>query len=356
MLDFASGYGRLTRLLVHEHLADEVTVSDILEGGMEFQAEQFGVRTILSTTNPENFTAPGKYDLIFVASLFTHLPASTFTAWLRRLAALLTPAGLLIFTVHDDSLAPETFEGGIRFESRSESRVLDVNDYGSTWVTEGYVREQVAAIDPSFALTGACIRMPRALAEWQDVYVISPSPIENATQRRVPTGFVDRLEVRDAGVYLRGWATGITEKADRVDVRLGDAVVATTDEFGPRSDVATFVGVDTATDSSWHLTIPHSAIRSFRYEVVTVSTFTREGEERILFLGTLDSLVSYSQREKVRELEQRLAVQLQELASLRHDFAVVAHQRAEREAEIAAMKQSRFWKARDAWFAVKAKF
>ncbi|HEV7242740.1 MAG TPA: class I SAM-dependent methyltransferase [Thermoanaerobaculia bacterium] len=352
MLDFASGYGRLTRLLVHEHLADEVTVSDILEGGMEFQAEQFGVRTILSTTNPENFVAPGKYDLIFVASLFTHLPASTFTAWLRRLAALLTPAGLLVFTVHDDSLAPETFAGGIRFESRSESRVLDVNDYGSTWVTEGYVREQVAAIDVGFA----CIRMPRALAEWQDVYVISPSPIENATQRRVPTGFVDRLEIREAGVYLRGWATGITEKADRVDVRLGDAVVATTDEFGPRRDVATFVGVDTATDSSWHLTIPHSAIRSFRYEVVTVSTFTREGEERILFLGTLDSLVSYSQREEVRELEQRLAVQSQELASVRHEFAVAAHQRAEREAEIAAMKQSRFWKARDAWFAVKAKF
>ena len=33
MLDFASGYGRLTRLLVHEHLADEITVADILEGG-----------------------------------------------------------------------------------------------------------------------------------------------------------------------------------------------------------------------------------------------------------------------------------------------------------------------------------
>ena len=352
MLDFASGYGRLTRLLVHEHLADEVTVSDILEGGMEFQAEQFGVRTILSTTNPENFAAPEKYDLIFVASLFTHLPASTFTAWLRRLAELLTPAGLLVFTVHDESLAPEAFDDGIRFESRSESRVLDVNDYGSTWVTEAYVREQVAAIDPAFA----CIRMPRALAEWQDVYVISPSPIENAAPRRVPRGFVDQLEIRDAGVYLRGWATGVTEKADRVDVRLGDIVVATTDEFGPRADVASFVGVETATDSSWHLTIPHSAIRSFRYEVVTVSTFTREGEERILFLGTLDSLIGYSEREKARHLEQRLAMQSQELASIRHDLAVVAHQRAELQAEIAAMRQSRFWKMRDAWFAVKSKF
>ena len=45
-----------------------------------------------------------------------------------------------------------------------------------------------------------------------------------------------------------------------------------------------------------------------------------------------------------------------QLASVRHDLAVALHQRAGREAEIAAMKQSRFWKARDAWFALKAKF
>src|SRR5690349_20106593 len=91
MLDFASGYGRLTRLLVHEHLADAVTVSDILEGGMAFQAEQFGVKTILSKTDPAQLDIDEKYDLIFVASLFTHLPATTFTSWLRKLAGLLEP-------------------------------------------------------------------------------------------------------------------------------------------------------------------------------------------------------------------------------------------------------------------------
>ena len=55
-------------------------------------------------------------------------------------------------------------------------------------------------------------------------------------------------------------------------------------------------------------------------------------------------------------LEQAIGVQSQELASVRHHLAVVGHQRAEREAEIAAMKQSRFWKAREQWFALKAKF
>jgi SAM-dependent methyltransferase len=348
MLDFASGYGRLTRFLVHEQLADEITVSDILEGGMEFQAAQFGVRTILSKTDPAQFTTPERYDLIFVASLFTHLPPATFTPWLRRLADLLTPGGLLIFTVHDESISPHTFEGGISFESRSESRVLDVDDYGSTWVTEAYVREQVPA-------GWACVRMPRALAEWQDVYVISPTPIENAPPRRVPKGFVDQFFVDAEGVRVQGWATAVFERADRVELRLDDTVVATTRDFAARPDVAAWVGVETATDSGFELVIPHASIRSFRYEVATVSAFTREGEERILFLGTLDSLNGHVAREKARALEQQLAVQSQELSSVRHDLGVVAHQRAELAAQIEAMRQSRFWKAREAWFSVKRK-
>lgn len=349
MLDFASGYGRLTRFLVHERLAEEVTVSDILEGGMEFQREQFGVRTVLSATVPENFVAPEQYDLIFVASLFTHLPPATFTRWLRRLTELLTPAGLLIFTVHDESISPEPFEGGLKFESRSESRVLDVDDYGSTWVTEGYVREQVAAVGPGLA----CIRMPRALAEWQDVYVVSPSPIEDAPPRRVPKGFVDRFEITDDGVRLHGWATAVYARADRVDVVLDGEVVATTRDFAPRPDVAAWVGVDTATDSGFEIVIPHERIRSFRYQVVTISAFTPDGEERILYLGTLDSLNGHAAREKARTLEQHAATQAAELASVRHDLAVVDHRRGELAAEIDAMRQSRFWKARERWFALK---
>ncbi len=353
MLDFASGYGRLTRLLVHEKLAGEVTVSDILEGGMQFQAEQFGVRTILSATQPENFVASERYDLIFVASLFTHLPAVTFTPWLRRLADLLTPDGLLIFTVHDVSLAPEPFEGGIRFDSSSESRVLDVNDYGSTWVTEEFVRAQVSTLSRSNASEFACIRMPRALAEWQDVYVISPSPIPDASPRRVPRGFIDVFEVTSIGVRVEGWATAVEERADRVEFRVDDEVVAITREFAPRPDVASAIGTPSATDSGWELAIPHDAIRSFRYQVVTISAFSRAGEECILFLGTLESRDGQTAREIANAQQHELAVQSAELATLRHELSVQTHQRAEAETQLAAMRESRFWKARERWFSLK---
>ncbi len=350
MLDFASGYGRLTRFLVHEHIADEVTVADILEGGMQFQAEQFGVKTILSTTLPQDLAIAERYDLIFVASLFTHLPAATFTPWLRRLAEMLTDDGLLIFSVHDETLAPEKFEG-IHFVSTSESRVLDLADYGSTWVTEDYVRDQVASIGAGFA----CVRLHRALADWQDVYVISPAPIPHAPPRRTPKGFVDSFVVTPDALRVGGWASAVVEKADRVELRLDDDVVATTRDLGPRPDVAAYLGVQTGLESGWELVIPHASIRSLRYQVVTLSAFSREGHERILYLGTFEGLVGQVSRERARDLEHRLAVRGTEIEALSEQLAVVQHQRETLEQQIAAMKQSRFWKARDQWFALKRK-
>jgi SAM-dependent methyltransferase len=351
MLDFASGYGRLTRFLVHEKLADAITVSDILEGGMEFQREQFGVRTILSTTMPHDFAAPERYDLIFVASLFTHLPAATFTAWLGKLAELLTPAGLLVFSVHDQSIAPVAVDG-IAFHSYSESRVLDGEEYGSTWVTEDYVREQIAAIDPSYA----CVRLPRAIAEWQDVYVVSPAALPDAHPRRTPKGFLDDFAITDEGVQFSGWATSVTERADRVEVRLGDRIVATTRTFEPRPDVAAFVGVETATDSGWRLTVPHSAIRSHHFEIATISAFTKENLERILFLGPIESAGVTVANERAKDLEQQLAIRGNEMNALRERLSASEQHAIALEQLIEAMKASRFWKAREKWFAIKGAF
>jgi len=351
MLDFASGYGRLTRLLVHEKLADEVTVSDILEGGMEFQAQQFGVRTILSTTLPENFAAPEKYDLIFVASLFTHLPPPTFLSWLRRLTELLEPEGLLIFSVHDESIAPEAVDG-ILFATNSESRVLDTSEYGSTWVSESYVREQVAAIDPSFA----CVRLPRALADWQDVYVVSPAPIANPLPRRRPRGFVERFDVLENGVRISGWATVGEEKPDRIRIALDDDVIATTREFFARPDVAEWLGIDPSSPTGWEIVIPHAGIRSYRYQVATVSAFSREGTERIFFLGTMDSLNSQVARDWRNELERKLDTRTREIDALEERLSAADVDRAALRQLIALMKESKFWKAREQWLAIKRKF
>jgi SAM-dependent methyltransferase len=347
MLDFASGYGRLTRFLVHESLADQIVVSDILDGGMAFQSEEFGVRTLPSTTLPDDFVCDERFDLIFVASLFTHLPPSTFTLWLHRLASMLEPEGLLIFSVHDESIAPRHVDG-ILFDPSSESRVLGVEEYGSTWVTEAYVREQVESIDARFA----CFRMPRALSDWQDVYVLSPAPILNPTPRPVPKGVVERCDAMAEGLHLLGWAFVLGSSLDRVELRMDDEVVGIARDFSARSDTAAFLGLEGEVDCCWEIVVPYERIRSFRYRVATISAFAGD-VERILFLGTIDSLRGQAETLRADQREKELAARGLEMEALGERLRVTEQARGALEQQIAAMRQSRFWRARDRWFAFK---
>ena len=227
--------------------------------------------------------------------------------------------------------------------------MLDLEEYGSTYVTEGYVREQVALLGEHFA----CVRLPRALADWQDVYVVSPSPIAEPKPRRTPKGFVDHFAVDDAGVRVSGWATLVDEQAERVELRLDDELAGIATRFASRPDVAAWLGAESATEAGWEIVVPHAAVRSFRYQVATVSAFSRENEERILFHGTIDSLNGHVAREKVKDLQHQLAVRSQEIAQLSERVDATEIQRRLLEQQIAAMKQSRFWKARDQWFAIK---
>src|SRR6185436_4705382 len=111
--------------------------------------------------HPRDFACGARFDVIFAASLFTHLPRETFGAWLHRLRSLLTPRGVLIFTTH----SVETFEWStgvppvgedFEFAARVYSRFLDANDYGNTFVKEAALRE--------IAGEHALLHLPRGLS------------------------------------------------------------------------------------------------------------------------------------------------------------------------------------------------
>jgi hypothetical protein len=140
-----------------------------------------------------------------------------------------------------------------------------------------------------------------------------------------------------------------------VEIRIEDEVVATTREFAPRPDVAAFLGAESAAQSAWSCTVPYAAVKSYRYQVATISAFSSDGNERILFLGTLDSLFGTVMQARAQALTQQVAQRQNEVVDLRERLAVAEHQRNELEQQIAAMEQSRFWKAREQWFAVKRK-
>ncbi|MBS3745086.1 MAG: class I SAM-dependent methyltransferase [Wenzhouxiangellaceae bacterium] len=149
VLEFASGYGRFTRHLARA-LPGRVTCSDVLPGSTEFVREQFGVEAFESCFDPATLEFPERYDLVFVLSLFTHLPVPVWDAWLRALGGALKPGGVLLFSVHSEALAREELgvklnDEGYCYLPHSESPSLDPEHYGTTLTTRRLVEDRVRA-------------------------------------------------------------------------------------------------------------------------------------------------------------------------------------------------------------------
>jgi len=161
-LEFASGFGRFTRHLAHA-LPGRVTCSDVLPGSVDFAREQFGVEAFESSFDPDEIRFPARYDVVFVLSLFTHLPVPAWNAWLRALGGAVAPGGVLLFSVHSEELAREELgvtlnDEGYCFLPHSESPTLDPEKYGTTLTTRQLVIDQVRAAlgtEPSLFQPGA---------------------------------------------------------------------------------------------------------------------------------------------------------------------------------------------------------
>jgi SAM-dependent methyltransferase len=146
VLEFASGFGRFTRHLV-KVLPGRVTCSDVLPGSVDFVRDELGAEGFYSSHEPEALRFPRRYELVFVLSLFTHLPVSVWGRWLRALANAVAPGGLLLFSVHSEELAREhgiTYgRDGAFFVASSESPSLSAEKYGTTFTTREAVAAQV---------------------------------------------------------------------------------------------------------------------------------------------------------------------------------------------------------------------
>ncbi len=148
-LEFAAGYGRLTRHFVQRLPPSKVTVSDIDAGGVDFLRRHLGVDGFYSASTPDDLDHQGRYDIIVVVSLFSHLPHRAWGPWLERLGRCLTPSGVLLLTTMSyDDADPRDFEGqadGFLYRQSNETRGrLATNDYGAAFVSPEYVERAVA--------------------------------------------------------------------------------------------------------------------------------------------------------------------------------------------------------------------
>ncbi|MEM7481551.1 MAG: class I SAM-dependent methyltransferase [Acidobacteriota bacterium] len=387
LLDFASGFGRVTRFLVESIPAERVWVSDLYDEGVAFQRKTLGVQGFPSTVDPKEFHCEERFDVILATSLFSHLRADRFQGWLDRLASLLTERGLLIFSVHDASLLPPDQKlppEGIAFRPISESSSHDGDDYGSAWVSEAFVRQAVGQTTP-LGEGHRLVRLPRGLCNFQDLYVAARGPRGplsspgDSTFEGDPHFFLESCDVLPGGrLRLTGWAAAATSALTAGDSRsppknssasggaslevwLGGEVWGSCAVDLDRPEAAAFTGtwrcgwaLEGSLPEGFRPTDP-LVIRLLtadhrRSHIVHIATVLASS------LGCCEERLRWLQEELHRR-ESRWAAE-RDAADRRHGAEVAAASEETRQlsARLAAMEASRFWKLRNAWFTFKRRF
>jgi SAM-dependent methyltransferase len=361
LLDFASGYGRVTRFIVRDLAPERVWVSDIYTEGVRFQEEQLGVHGQVSTASPDDFQAAERFDCILVSSLFSHLPEETFHGWLARLRGLLAPGGLLVFSVHDWSLLHperERTPEGFLFEAISESGSLAKSQYGTCWVTEAFVRRAVERAAP-----GASVhRIPRGFCNFQDLYVVADRPaadFSGLTLRALPEGYVDSCKLTPPDrLDLSGWVVDRVsgQPVREVQISVDGEVLQVCRLFHPRGDVAELLFKNDvcieAQGWCFAVRLPRGTSRSTG--ALTIRVIDANGLESVLYAATIDAaLLSSLQRDLVTMAAETARLQKEHAEALAQRRAEADYEISVLEARLAAMENSRFWKIRNGWFGIK---
>ena len=318
-LDFACGYGRFTRFLIQEMPPEKIWVSDIYANAVKFQTEYLGVNGIVSTGKPENYLIERKFDCILANSFFSHMPERTFTNWLQNLYDLLTPNGILMFSVHDQCLLQPHVEmpaKGILFSPESESQSLDKEEYGTTYVTEKFVRELVEKVSGGKAFVH---RIQKGICKFQDLYVVTNQLVRDFSELKFnhqPGGYIDvaALTKKDT-LYLEGWAADVNldGRIEEVQVLVNGEVVQRCEPFYDRPDVAAYFGKEAILQSGWNCYLQKNTVTP--EDVLIVKAINNYGAEWILETGTVKSLVSKSKSQsllgstqtKIKLIETQLA-------------------------------------------------
>jgi SAM-dependent methyltransferase len=124
VLDFACGHGRVLRMLVAAFPEAEFTACDVNRDGIDFCRRKFGATPVLGNEVAEEVELPGRYELIWVGSLFTHLDAPRWTSFLSLLARHLEPGGVLVFTTHGRGSIEELRVGARSFTVENVADLL----------------------------------------------------------------------------------------------------------------------------------------------------------------------------------------------------------------------------------------
>ncbi len=290
ILDFACGYGRLLNLLIHRVPTERIWASEIQTDAVAFAVRQFGVHGLQSTPAPEDFNPEQRFDLIWVVSLFSHLPPGLFERWLKRLAGLLTPDGILLFTVHDQGLLPPDRtmpDSGVLYIGSSENRDLNPEIYGTTFVNEDFVRQ---AICDQLGEQRRYLRLPRLINFEQDAYLIGGTDDRDLGEfeslSRGLRGWVDGFHISDGRLRMHGWA-GSMDQGEPVQLAISlDGQAQPFNSGEPRPDVVEVLGKPSLKNSGWSAQLQLPTDRDETYLRITLSD--DRDQQALIYAGALD--------------------------------------------------------------------
>lgn len=263
VLDFGSGWGRLTRSLVRHVDPAKVRVCDVYSDAIAWQQEMFGVKGFASVSDPDAFDYREQNSIVFVGSVFSHLPPRLFGRWLCKLYSLVKPNGIMAFSVHAEPLLPageQIGEEGIKYLGWSESDSLKEDTYGMTYVTEKYVAQAITDADPKHGVVYR--RFQKALYENQDLYVIGGSDVDISKLELIitPLGGMRPTELAREPALMRyqGWGMELDPREEfvRGEVFAGGQKIA---EFTPvpaNGSFAQYFPGALNSPVSWHCDLP----------------------------------------------------------------------------------------------------
>ena len=276
VLDFASGYGRTTRFLARALDARSITAADIDAGAVRFQQEAFGVRGCVSGPDPEGLRLADSFDLVLAVSFFSHLPAGRFERWLERLYERVAPGGLLLFSTHGAELyrgQDPMPESGLIFRPESETTRLEASEYGTSWVTEAFVRRAAAGVAGAAPIWA----FPFGLCGFQDLYVMAKDAATGEGPRlaRDPLGVLEFGSVEGGVVRARGRASGAQgERPPHVRLYFGERLSA----IAPRR-------TESGAGCLWSFEFPTAAVAPDR--ILRIEAESERGARRLLAAETL---------------------------------------------------------------------